>query len=191
MDERVLGRYPKAVKLKDDSVVKLRPLKEEDMEILYHFFLTSVSEDDLMLLKDNVKDYNVVESWCKNIDYDRVFPLVAEGKEGRILGNATLHHRDYGWSKAVAKIRVLTCATCRGLGLGTAMIRELLEVAQFMGVEKVMAEVLSSQEAAMEALEKLGFQKVASIPRLARDYKGGEHDLCTYLYTIKPQWDEF
>ncbi len=191
MDERVLGRYPKIMELRDGSMVKLRPLKGEDVEMLYQFFLTSVSEDDLMLLKDNVKNYYVVEGWCKNIDYDRVFPLVAEGKEGRILGNATLHHRDYGWSRAVAKIRILTCATCRGLGLGTAMIRELLEVAQFMGVEKVMVEVLSSQEAAMEALEKLGFQKGACIPKLARDYKGGEHDLCIYVYTVKPRWDEF
>jgi len=191
MDERVLGRYPKEVKLKDNSTATFRPLREEDTEKLYEFFLTSVSEDDLMLLKDNVKDYNVVENWCRNIDYDRVFPLLAERKEGRVLGNATLHRRDYGWSKEVAKIRVLTCATCRGLGLGTAMARELLEVAQLIGVEKVMAEVLSSQKAAMDALEKLGFQKAATIPKLARDYKGGEHDLHIYIYTIKPRWDEF
>ncbi len=191
MDERVLSRYPKVTELRNGSTVKLRPLKREDVEMLYHFFLTSVSEDDLILLKDNVKDYYVVEGWCRNIDYDRVFPLVAEGEEGKILGSATLHHRDYGWSRAVAKIRILTCATCRGLGLGTAMIRELLEVALLIGVEKVMAEVFSSQEAAIEALEKLGFQKGACIPRLARDYKGVEHDLCIYVYTVKPQWDEF
>ena len=191
MDERILSRYPKEVVLRDGSKVVLRPLKEEDMENLYQFFLNDVSEDDLMLLKDNVKDYYVVENWCKNLDYDRVFPLVAVTQDGEIVGNATLHHRDFGWSRRVAKARVLTCIHCRGLGLGTAMIKELLEVAQLMGMEKVMAEVLSSQKAAMDALEKLGFQMVARIPELARDYKGNKHDLCIYIYTVTPQWDAF
>ena len=191
MDERVLSRYPKEVTLRNGGKVFLRPLKEDDVDKLYTFFLKDVSEDDLMLLKDNVKDYYVVEGWCKHLDYDRVFPLVAETPEGSIIGNATLHHRDYGWSRRVAKVRVLTCVHCRGLGLGTAMVRELLEVAQLMGMEKVMAEVLSSQKAAMDALEKLGFQKVACIPDLARDYKGNSHDLCIYIYTVTPQWDAF
>jgi len=191
MDDGIVARYPKEVVLKTGGKVYLRPLREDDVERLYDFFLNEVSEEDLMLLRDNVKDYYVVEGWCKNLDYDRVFPLVAETEEGRILGNATLHHRDYGWSRRVAKIRVLTCLRCRGLGLGTAMVRELLEVAQLMGMEKVMAEVLSSQKAAMDALEKLGFQKVACIPELAHDYKGNKHDLCIYLHTVRPQWDTF
>jgi len=191
MDERVLSRYPREVVLRDGSRVTLRPLREEDIDKLYQFFLKDVSEDDLMLLKDNVKDYYVVENWCKNLDYDRVFPLVAITQGGDIIGNATLHHRDYGWSRQVAKMRVLTCLHCRGLGLGTAMMKELLEVAQAMGMDKVMAEVLSSQKAAMDALEKLGFQKVACIPELARDYKGNKHDMCIYIYTMTPQWDAF
>ncbi len=191
MDDRVLARYPREVVLKDGSKATLMPLREDDVERLYRFFLNDVSEDDLMLLRDNVKDYYVVEGWCKNLDYDRVFPVVAKDERGKILGNATLHHRDYGWSRQVAKIRVLTCMACRGLGLGTAMVKDLLEVAQLMGMEKVMAEVLSSQRAAMDALEKLGFQKVACIPQLARDYKGNYHDLYIYLYTVKPQWDTF
>ncbi len=191
MDERILSRYPREVVLRDGSRVTLRPLEEKDLEKLYQFFLNDVSEDDLMLLKDNVKDYYVVEKWCKNLDFDRVFPLVAVAGDGTIVGNATLHHREYGWSRRVAKVRVLTCVHCRGVGLGTAMVRELLEVAQLMGMEKVMAEVLSSQKAAMDALEKLGFQKVACIPDLARDYKGNSHDLCIYIYTVTPQWDAF
>ncbi len=191
MDERILARYPREVVLRDGSKVLLRPLEEGDVERLYRFFLNDVSEDDLMLLKDNVKDYYVVEDWCKNLDYDRVFPLIAVSGEGDVLGSATLHHRDFGWSRRVAKIRVLTCMHCRGLGLGTAMVKELLEVAQLMGMEKVMAEVLSSQQAAMEALEKLGFQRVACIPELARDYKGNKHDLCIFIYTVTPQWDAF
>ncbi len=191
MDERILARYPREVVLKNGSKVFLRPLREDDVERLYDFFLNEVSEEDLMLLKDNVKDYYVVENWCRNLDYDRVFPLVAQDEGGRIVGNATLHHREYGWSRQVAKIRVLTCLGCRGLGLGTAMVKELLEVAQIMGLSKVMAEVLSSQKAAMDALEKLGFQRVACIPGLARDYKGREHDMCVYVYTVTPQWDAF
>lgn len=191
MTKAVLERYPYRVVLKDGSIATLRVLKEDDIDKLYQFFLTSVTEDDLMLLKDNVKDYYVVENWCKNINLSNVFPVVAETAEGSIIGNATLHHRSYGWSRAIAKIRILTCSKCRGLGLGTNMIKDLLEVANIMKIEKVMAEVLSNQRAAISALENLGFQKAAIIPDLARDYKGNVHDLYYYIHDIKPDWDAF
>lgn len=180
----ILAKYPKNVTLRDGTEVILRPLKADDVEKLYEFFLSRVTENDLTLLKDNVKDYYVVEGWCKQIDYERVFPLVGETEEGHILGNATLHHRDFGWAKYVAKIRVVISYRCRGIGLGTAMIRELLEVAREMKVDKVMAEVLSSQNQAMETLENLGFQKMACIPELARDFKGERHDLCIFVYAL-------
>ncbi len=191
MENTLLERYPRTVILKDGSSVTLRVLKEDDVDKLYQFFLESVTEDDLSLLKDNVKDYYVVESWCRNIDLSCVFPVVAEREEGNIIGNATIHHRNYGWSRAIAKIRILTCARCRGLGLGTMMIKDLLESAKLMGIEKVMAEVLSNQKAAINAFENLGFLRAAVIPDLARDYKGNVHDLYYYIHDVKPDWDAF
>ncbi len=174
--------YPKRVTLKNGKTVTLRPLQEGDVEMLYQFFLTSVSEEELMLLKHNVKDRFLIESWCKNLSYSRVLPLVAITDEGNIIGEATLHRTDFGWSSRIAKLRCVTCNRCRGMGLGKTMFSELLMIARHEGKEKVWGEVLSSQLAPASVLKQLGFERVAVIPGLAKDLYGVAHDLWIYIY---------
>ncbi len=174
--------YPKRVTLKNGKTVTLRPLREEDVEPLYQFFLTSVSEEEMMLLKHNVKDRFLIESWCKEINYERVLPLVAVTDEGSIIGEATLHRSDFGWSSRIAKIRCVTCNRCRGMGLGSTLFLELMAIARAEGKEKVWGEILSSQLAPAAMLKQLGFERVAVIPRLARDLFGNPHDLWIYIY---------
>jgi len=174
--------YPKRVTLKNGKAVTIRPLQRDDVDLLYQFFLTSVSEEELLLLKHNVKDRFLIESWCINLNYNRVLPLVAVTEEGNIIGEATLHRTDFGWSSRIAKIRCVTCNRCRGMGLGKAMFSELLAIARAEGKEKVWAEVLSSQLAPASVLKQLGFERVAVVPRLAKDLFGNTHDLWIYLY---------
>ncbi len=174
--------YPKRVTLKNGKTATLRPLQEGDVEMLYQFFLTSVSEEELILLKHNVKDRFLIESWCRNLNYSRVLPLVAITDEGNIIGEATLHRTDFGWSSRIAKLRCVTCNRCRGMGLGKTMFSEMLMIARHEGKEKVWGEVLSSQLAPASVLKQLGFERVAVIPGLARDLFGATHDLWIYIY---------
>ena len=155
--------YPKRVELKSGVVVTFRPLEPEDVESLYRFFLTSVLEEELLLLKHNVKDRFLIESWCTHLNYRRVLPLVAVTDEGNIIGEATLHRSDFGWSSKIAKIRCVTCNRCRGMGLGKAMFSELLMFARLEGRDKVWSEVLSSQLASVSVLKQLGFERVAVV----------------------------
>ena len=41
-----------------------------------------------------------------HIDYNRVFPLVAE-VQGRIVGDVTLHVRKVGWKRHLGNVRVV------------------------------------------------------------------------------------
>jgi len=174
--------YPKRVTLKNGRTVTIRPLQKDDVELLYQFFLASVSEEELLLMKHNVKDRFLIESWCTHLDYQRVLPLVAVTEEGNIIGEATLHRTDFGWSSRIAKIRCVTCNRCRGMGLGRTLFSELLAIARLEGKDKVWAEVLSSQLAPASVLKQLGFERVAVVPRLARDLFGNTHDLWIYIY---------
>ncbi len=174
--------YPKRVLLKNGRWVTLRPLQRDDVDPLYQFFLTSVSEEELLLLKHNVKDRFLIESWCTNLNYERVLPLVAITDEGNIIGEATLHRTEFGWSSRIAKIRCVTCNRCRGMGLGKTLFSELLMIARQEGKEKVWGEILSSQLAPAAMLKQLGFERVAVIPGLARDLFGATHDLWIYIY---------
>lgn len=176
--------FREKVTLSDGSVVYLRPLTKNDTERLYEFFLHGISEEDLLLFKDNVKDYFLVKKWTENINYDRVYPIVAETEEGIIIGVATLHMRDFGWEKDVGKIRVSICRECRGKGLGKALTAKLIEIAKEKNLRAIMAEVLSAQKNAISALKKAGFEEPVVIKELARDYLGNRYDLHILIYRL-------
>ncbi len=170
--------------LNDNSKVKLRLLRPDDVDALYQFFLKDIKEEDLLLFKDNVRDYYLVKSWCENINLDRVIPIVAETPEGRIIGVGTLHKRTFGWAKDVGKIRVSICAWCRGKGLGKAIVETLLNIAKEKGLRVILAEVLSEQKNALNTLRKHGFEEQVVIPDIGRDHRGNPLDLHIFVWYL-------
>lgn len=58
-----LQKYPKEVKLKDTSKVKLRPLKRADEKDFHALFLT-IPEAERLFIKHRVTDLAVIHEWC-------------------------------------------------------------------------------------------------------------------------------
>lgn len=170
----MLERYPCKVTLKNVEAV-LRPLKQTDEERLLAFF-RRIPVEDRALLKDNVSDPTVVKSWCAAIDYSKVFPLLALVGD-RVIGDATLHFDRSGWMRHVAKVRVVVDPEFRGLGLASALISELIEMAPGFKVELLDAEFLSKQTDAIRLFERLGFRRIATLPDHVRDQIGNLHHL--------------
>ena len=81
--------YYKESVLKDGIHVILRPLVKEDRDKLLDFF-HRIDDADLSFLRSNVRDPMTIDNWVSNIDYYKVYPLLAE-VEGFIVGDATLH----------------------------------------------------------------------------------------------------
>ena len=68
--------YPKEVKLKDGTKIVLKPFERKDKDALYTFF-QRLPESDRLFLKDNVTDPATVERWAVELNYEKVFPLLA------------------------------------------------------------------------------------------------------------------
>ena len=170
-----LREFPKEVTLRDNTVVTLRPMVREDRDELLAFF-RRLSPEDRHFLKDDVTRAEIIEAWARDLDYDRVLPILAEC-EGRIVGNATLHRQPYGWMRHVGEIRVVTDAYFRRRGLASAMARELFYVALQEGLDKMVAEMAADQVAAIKVFEKLGFQQEARLANHVIDLHGRKHDL--------------
>src|SRR6266540_827548 len=83
MTTYTLAPFPKKLRLRDGSVVQIRPLEAGDEERLREFFL-HVPEVDRFQFKHDVTTPGVVGGFCQNIDYRHALPLVAVA-EGRIL----------------------------------------------------------------------------------------------------------
>jgi RimJ/RimL family protein N-acetyltransferase len=119
-----------------------------------------------------------------------VIPIVALS-EGRIIGDATLHRHRHGSCAHVGEIRLVIDATIRDKRLGTWMVLDLIQLATRLGLEKLIAEIASSEAAAIRALRHLDFVREAVIPELHKDARGNAYDLVIMVKNLAPAWTDF
>lgn len=169
-----LHKYPKDIKLKDGSKSKLRPLRKDD-EKAFHEFFSEVPESERMFIKHRVQDPKVIRDWCLNIDLHRNLPLLAI-MDGKIVGDATLHQQLGGWKRHIGRVSVLVLPHFRGRGLARALISEIVALARSLGLEKVEAEFIGEQEAAIKMFELLGFSKLLRLEDYVKDMQAITHD---------------
>ena len=170
-----LKGFPKPVTLRDGTVVTLRLMQAADEARLLDFFRRLPAEDR-QYLKDDVASPETIRTWSRGLDYARAIPILAE-REGQIVGDATLHRHPSGWMRHVGEIRVVTDPFLRRRGLASALAREIFYVALQVGLDKMVAEVVQGQAAAVKVFENLGFRQEARLSGHTLDLQGRKHDL--------------
>ena len=184
--EDLLLQYPKTKTLKSGDQITLRPLKAEDRASLQEYFFQELNDEDVALMKDNVRDPKVIESWCKNINYERILPLIAL-HDSKIVAVSTLHMREFGWSKYVGKVRLTVSKNWRRKGISRILLSEIEDIANKLLLERLWAEiVVGAQDAAIKAFEKAGYTRKAQLKRLAVDPQGNQYDIAIYIKELVP-----
>ena len=171
--EMALEEYPKDVELKGFAC-KLRPLETTD-ELAFHEFFLAVPNQERMFIKHRVTEPEVIRDWCRNIDLGRNLPLLA-CQNGQIIGDATLHQQLGGWKRHIGRVSVLIHPNFRGRGLAKTMVSEIIDLARQLGLEKLEAEFIGEQEAAMKVFALLGFTTLARLPNYVKDMQAVTHD---------------
>jgi GNAT superfamily N-acetyltransferase len=172
--ELELQRFPKKTKLKDGANVALRPLEKTDEKIFHEFFL-AIPEPERMFIKHRITEMAVIRDWCRNIDLGRNLPLLAVGS-GKIVAAATLHQQLGGWRRHIGRVSVLVHPQFRARGLATALVNEILTVARSVGLERVEAEFIGEQEAAIKMFAMLGFSNLLRLEDYVKDMQAISHD---------------
>jgi L-amino acid N-acyltransferase YncA len=171
-----IAAFPKQVSLRDGASVSVRTLESGDADALLKFFL-GIPEGDRFFLKDNVTSPALIHEWTQRLNYDRALPLVAIDNGG-IIAEGVLVRRRGDARSHIAEIRVTVAPAWRNRGLGSAMIRELCEVAWDAELDSVLLEVVEGCEtAAIEAAQAMGFVLAGRIEGGARDQHGHLHDI--------------
>jgi L-amino acid N-acyltransferase YncA len=171
-----LTAYPKDLQLRDGTTVRARPLNEKDADALAAFY-SRIPEDERFFLRDDVTSPKVIARWVSDLDYDRALPLIALDGDG-IIADAVLLRSRHGAYRSVAGLRVVVDPKARQRGIGTALMKELCDIAADAELERVTAEfVVGVQDDAIAAAERLGFLCAATIHELLRDQHGRPHDL--------------
>lgn len=171
----MLNHYPHEASLRDGRRVMIRPFTENDTEGLHQFFV-HLPEETRRFAWDRIEDRGLVESWGMNLDYAKVFPLLAVDGT-KIVADATLHRRENGPLRRVGRIKWLIDPDYRSAGLGTLLVNHFIDTARANGLRHLTCFLISDLEAeAIETLTSLGFQAY-EIPGYGTDPDGAQHDM--------------
>ena len=175
-------RYPQEAVLRDGRRVLLRPFNAKDTDALYEFF-HRLPLNYRRFAWDNIDNRQLIETWGREIDYERVFPLIAVDGN-RIVADATLHRRDGGPLRLVGRIKWMIDPDFRGVGLGTTLVNQLVGIARERGLRHVNSMLISDLEAdAVKTLEGLGFTSYVQ-PGYGTDPDGNQHDMTKLILRL-------
>ncbi|MBW2670071.1 MAG: GNAT family N-acetyltransferase [Deltaproteobacteria bacterium] len=183
-----LNTYQRETKLKDGTKVLLRPMVAEDQDALYEFF-KGVARDVARYLRDDVSSRFVVEKWAKNLDYEKTLPILAI-EDDAIIADATLNRRRSGWKHHLGTVRIFVHRDYRDFGLGHLMIKEIVDIAYKLGIEKLIAEVPDLNTAAIHAFNRAGFYRAALIPNMVKDRENMPVDIAVMMKDVRPPHDD-
>jgi len=169
----MLEDYPKKITLPDGLSLTLRPMTRDDQYALYSFFI-SLGGEDRRFLRNDVTDRKLIEKWARNLNYDRVLPILAE-YEGHIVANATLHYQTFGWGRHVAEVRVTIAPEFQGRRLGSALLDEITRLANQSKVKKLLARIVITREGVIKAFERAGFSQLTVLPKYVKDLQSQQY----------------
>jgi RimJ/RimL family protein N-acetyltransferase len=98
--------------------------------------------------------------------------LVAE-VDGKVVANSEISQGAGPYDSHVGGIGIAIRDGFRDVGLGTEMMRTLIEQGKSMGLKVLTLCVFSTNDRATHVYEKLGFVKTGCVPR--KFFKGGKY----------------
>jgi L-amino acid N-acyltransferase YncA len=167
------GVYPKKITLPDGFSLTLRPMTRDDQYALYIFFMNLAGEDR-RFLRNDVTDRKLIEKWSRDLDYDRVLPILAE-YEGCIVASATLHYQTYGWGKHVAEVRITIAPEFQSRRLGAALLDEISDLAAQNKVKKLLARIVTNRDGVIRAFERAGFSRLTVLQNYVKDLQNQQY----------------
>lgn len=171
----IYGSYPREITVGDDRVVTLRLMVGSDRDRIVRF-ARSLPPNDLLFLRRDITNPDVVDEWVREIARGRTVTVLAE-KDDELLAYCSLLLHETFWGRHMGEIRILVRPDYRGLGLGLQMVSDVFAIANDAGIEKVIARMTTEQKRTRARLERLGFKQEALLRGFALDREGKPRDL--------------
>jgi L-amino acid N-acyltransferase YncA len=146
-------------------------------------FAQHLPEDDLLFLRIDITQPEVVDQWIAHLDDGQSVSLVAYDSEG-LIGYATVHRSEARWTRNIGELRVNVSSDYRGRGLGKHLTSEIFEVARELGFRKLTASMIADQKGAQAAFRRLGFVTEAMLADYVDDLNGTPRDLIIMTHDI-------
>ncbi|MGD9380891.1 MAG: GNAT family N-acetyltransferase [Candidatus Thorarchaeota archaeon] len=141
------------VQLRDGREVTLRLLKPDDEEQLLGMF-TRLSEDALMW-SNPPYDEEKIGRWMRGAETGLSVVAVSDNS---IVGIAAVHEYTRPREKGTGGMVIYIHQDFHGVGLGTAMTKNLLSIAEKKGLHRIGLWVVEDNSAAVGLYKKFGFK---------------------------------
>ena len=174
--------YPRTITLDNNSAVSLRLMTAADADRMVTF-ARNLPADDLLFLRMDITNPDVVSQWVQNLAAGRTVTVIAEAN-GAMAGYASLHHPEVTWQRHLGEIRIQVGQHYRSQGLGRILAAEIFAIARDLGLRKLMAQMTSDQKGAIATFKRLGFQMEALLQDFVIDRSERTRDLIVMAYDV-------
>ena len=143
---------------KNGKKVVFRPEQSGDTEMLWEMFSTLSEESVSNLIPPFTRER--VESWTSNISYDEVLAIVAvivNRDKQQIIGSASLKFNPQEALKHKAELGITVHDDYQNMGIGTALLNHLIDIARMKKLCKVWLLVSTDNNRAICIYKKAGF----------------------------------
>ncbi|MBM3191103.1 MAG: bifunctional acetate--CoA ligase family protein/GNAT family N-acetyltransferase [Chlamydiae bacterium] len=168
--------YIQEVKLKDGSLIRIRPIRPEDEPCLRNFH-KNLSESSVrkhyfgfLSLEERIAHERLLQICC--IDYQKEMRFVAETDVKTIVGVCVYHKLP---NSQEAEFKLIIVDDVQGKGLGKALLLHLIQVAEKENIQALIGYVLKENTVLLEMSRKLGFslqptKKDPNLIKVKKDY---------------------
>jgi RimJ/RimL family protein N-acetyltransferase len=175
------GCYPRTIH-GEAGDLELRYMTAVD-EAAVLAFARALPDHDLLFLPRDIARPKVLAAWIAEIERGALTTLLA-GRNGTLVGCATIACDEFSWSAHVGEIRVVVVADMRGRGIGRLLIQETFRIALRLGLEKLIAQMTVDQRGAIAVFESMGFRGEALLRDHVKDRSGIKHDLVILSHDV-------
>jgi L-amino acid N-acyltransferase YncA len=180
--ESMTPAYPRTIQLPDGHSVQVRLMTAADRDAVLSF-ARGLPQADLMFLRVDLTDPDVVDEWIRNVESGLSTSLLAFDADG-LVGYATVHRTRAPWTRGVGELRVNVAPAYRARGLGRSLTSQIFDLARGLGLRKLMANMTTDQPGAQAAFRRLGFVPEALLTDYVEDRNGTPRDLVMMSYDM-------
>ena len=178
--------FPELYTAPDGAQITVRPMAVADREAFCRFF-SGLPERDRLFFQEDLSVPAHAERWVDGLESGRTHALVGLSGD-RIVAQVSVMRRLFGWTRHVGYMQVAVLPEFRGRGIAGFLVRRNVELAAQMGLDKVVAEVLTEQRRERKILEAHGFHKEAILHDHATDPQGNKHSVILLSNNVYELW---
>jgi acetyltransferase len=147
------------VTLADGTALTIRPIRPEDARIEAEFVRNLSEESRYYRFMDTLRELSPqMLSHFTHVDYDRHMAFIAVTGEGARETEIAVARYIVSDDATSCEFAVVVADAWQRKGVGTLLMRTLIETARARGLRRMFGEVLAGNHKMLELMQRLGFQ---------------------------------